>query len=283
MEKQIILQLDESLISEKEKGFLEKFLKICENEGFAITKKTEAGLGDRPGLFCVAVCDSQEEIDTYVKHSIPVIAYERDENVRLNNPYIILSFEGVDTEYVTKVHHRFFGLPLTIMETKRTIIREFCMDDLDDLFHLYEGEHVTDYMEPLFSYEDEKEYEKNYIKNVYHLYDYGMWLVIDKKTNEVIGRAGIESRGGISGINKENFSDDRNDESTVELGYLIREDYQNKGYATEVCTAIVKYAFETLEKTRIYAQADVKNTFSVKLLKKLGFLYMGAELFERIR
>ena len=280
MEKILYVTIDESHMNSSEAGFFQAFVSTCLQEGFFIAKKTDVEEEKRHGLFCVAVCDTQEDIDFFAAQNIPVVAYEREISVRLNNPYIILSFEGVDGDYLTKVHHRFFGLPLTIMETKRTIIREFCMEDLDALFRLYEGEHITDYMEPLYEYEEEKAYEEKYIKNVYGLYDYGMWLIIDKDTKEIIGRAGVESRGGLSGINRETFLDDRNDEDTVELGYLIREDYQNKGYATEVCKAIVDYAFNELAKKRVYAQVDDGNLISRKLLKKLGFLDKGAELFE---
>ncbi len=282
MEKQLILSIDQSHICGQEEDFFLAFTKNCAKEGFYIAKETEATVGERHGLFCIAICDSQEAVDVFLNKKIPVVAYEYDDKIRLNNAYIIQSFEGVDTTYLTKVHHRFFGLPLQIMETKRTLIREFSMEDLDALFHLYEGPHITDYMEPLYPYEEEKAYEETYIKNVYGLHDYGMWLVVDKASGEIMGRAGIETRGGISGVNKDCFEDDRSDGDTVELGYLIREDFQKKGYATEVCQAIVDYAFSELGKKRIYAQVDEKNEISKKLLKKLGFEYKGAELFEII-
>ena len=160
MEKILYVTIDESHMNSSEAGFFQAFVSTCLQEGFFIAKKTDVEEEKRHGLFCVAVCDTQEDIDFFAAQNIPVVAYEREISVRLNNPYIILSFEAVDGDYLTKVHHRFFGLPLTIMETKRTIIREFCMEDLDALFRLYEGEHITDYMEPLYEYEEEKAYEE---------------------------------------------------------------------------------------------------------------------------
>ncbi len=282
MEKILYLKIDESHIRSEEKQYFSEFLKTCENEGVFIAKETEATEGKGPGLFCIALCDTQRDIDEFAAKNIPVVAYEYDETIRLNNPYIILSFEGLDMAYLLKVHHRFFELPLKITETGRTVIRELSMEDLDALFRLYEGEHITDYMEPLYPYEEEKDYQKKYIKNIYGMYDYGMWLVIDKETGEVIGRAGVESRGGLSGVNLRSFRDHRDDEDTVELGYCIREDYQGQGYATEVCREIVRYTFENLGKLRIYAQVDEENIPSRKLLHNLGFQFKGAELFELI-
>ena len=288
MDKILYLQLEKSNMNREETKALFHLKKICEAEGFFIqnikknnlfssieekiprtdlkyNEEAKADSDDRFGLFCIAICDSQEAINVFRRQQIPVIAYEADESIRLDNPYILQSFLGVDISYLVKVHHRTLGLPLDVLETKRTKIREFAMDDLDALFYLYSGDHITDYIEPLYPYEEEKEYEKNYIKNVYGLYDYGMWLVIDKDTNEVIGRAGVESK---------------TDFYEVELGYCIRRDYQHKGYATEVCEAIIAYTFDVLEKKRIYANVDEKNEYSRKLLKKLGFKENGAELFE---
>ena len=242
--------------------------------------KTEADTEGLSGLFCVAICQSQELIDYFHGECIPVIGYEAGLDHQLVNKWILLSFESVDFSYLWKVHHRFHGIPLYIMETKRTVIRELCMDDMDALYQLYEGKHMTDFMEPLYEREEEESYEKNYIDKVYGFYDYGMWLVFDKETKELIGRAGVESRGGLEHSSRREDDDYRNDPKTVELGYAIREDYQNKGYATEVCTAIIEYAFDKLEMERIYAQVDEKNIPSIKLLKKLNFVKKDKELYE---
>ncbi|MCR4674883.1 MAG: GNAT family N-acetyltransferase [Lachnospiraceae bacterium] len=242
--------------------------------------KTEADTKGLSGLFCVAICQNQELIDYFRGEKIPVIGYEGGLKEQLVNNWILLSFESVDFSYLWKVHHRFHGIPLYIMETKRTVIRELSMNDIDDLFHLYEGKHMTDYMEPLYEREEEESYEANYIEKVYGFYDYGMWLVFDKESKELIGRAGVESRGGIEHTSRREDDDYRNDPETVEMGYAIREDYQNKGYGTEVCEAIVHYTFDVLGMKRIYAQVDEKNIPSIKLLKKLNFVQIDKELYE---
>lgn len=43
--------------------------------------------------------------------------------------------------------------------------------------------------------------QKNYIENMYGFYGYGLWLVFEKETDELIGRAGIEIRN-IDGADK---------------------------------------------------------------------------------
>ena len=68
------------------------------------------------------------------------------------------------------------------------------MEYLDALFELYAGKGMTDYMEPLYPYEEEREYQQAYIEQMYRFYGYGMWIVCDRNTGELIGRAGVEHR-----------------------------------------------------------------------------------------
>lgn len=96
---------------------------------------------------------------------------------------------------------------------------------------------------------------------MYGYYGYGMWLVFDKASGELIGRAGLEHR---------EFSD----AVELELGYLIDPDRQGQGLATEVCQAILAFAREELDFPRVNALTDQKNVASVALLQKLGFYYL---------
>ena len=61
----------------------------------------------------------------------------------------------------------------------------------------------------------------------------------------------------------------------MELGYMIAPEYQGKGYATEVCRAILTYAKEALEAESVNCLVDEKNVPSVRLVEKLGFTYAG--------
>ena len=76
---------------------------------------------------------------------------------------------------------------------------------------------MTEYLDPLYEYEKEKEYQRSYINYMYRLYGYGMWVVIEKATGKLIGRVGIENREACDG--------------EPELGYMIVVSYQRKGYA----------------------------------------------------
>ena len=62
---------------------------------------------------------------------------------------------------------------------------------------MYAEPGMTDYMEGLYEYEEELEYQKAYIENMYRFYGYGIWLVFEKKTGTLIGRAGVEHPGRL--------------------------------------------------------------------------------------
>nr|MCR4705166.1 GNAT family N-acetyltransferase [Lachnospiraceae bacterium] len=144
-----------------------------------------------------------------------------------------------------------------VMITERLRIREITTDDLPALFRLYDDPDVTAYIEPLFPYEEEREYTENYIKYVYGLYGYGMWIVERKSGDswEMIGRAGIEQKN------------DR-----LEMGYMLGNAFRHMGYAYEACSAILLFAWENTDEQAVYCVVNKKNKASIRLLEKLGFL-----------
>ena len=56
-----------------------------------------------------------------------------------------------------------------IGETDRCLIRELSLSDLPALYELYDKPGMTDFVEPLYDYETELEYQKAYIENMYGL------------------------------------------------------------------------------------------------------------------
>lgn len=171
--------------------------------------------------------------------------------------YCVENLADVSYDYLVKVYRRAKGLPWNILTTDRLQIREITPEDVPRLYELYEEESITRYMEPLFpEQQQEIDYTKEYIKNVYHFYGYGMWLITLKKNGEIIGRAGLEYKEGFEGL---------------ELGFMLGKDYQHKGYAYEACKAILDYACEELEQTSFRAMVHPDNEPSRHLCKRLGF------------
>lgn len=170
--------------------------------------------------------------------------------------YCIERLEDISKDYLKKVYQRAKGLPWEILATDRLLIREITVEDVERLYELYADESITRYMEPLFpERQQEEEYTRNYIRNVYHFYGYGMWVIALRESGEVIGRAGFEYKEGMEGL---------------ELGFMLGKEYQHKGYAYEACKAILNYAREELEQTSIYAVVHRENLPSLTLCRRLG-------------
>lgn len=181
--------------------------------------------------------------------------------------YVVSELAMVEDDYFNLIYMRAHNIPLLIAHTERTIIREMTVDDLPAMYELYSDEAVAKWVEPLYEYEKELEFTKAYIENVYSFYGYGLWLVFDRRTGELIGRAGISKRE-IDG------------EKRCELGYIIRGDRQRQGMGFEVGTAVMEYAADCLMIDELWLCIEKNNTASIGLGKKLGFTLYGSSVCD---
>lgn len=174
---------------------------------------------------------------------------------------LVEGFDEVDFFFLERIYQRKHGIPWTVIETDRCFLREMTMEDLDALYQLYEEPEITRYMEGLYEdREKEEEYTRAYINNMYRFYGYGMWLVIEKETGKIIGRAGLNNV-------------DIHGEPALEMGYMVGKPYQNQGYATEVCEGILQFAAEATEFKMINCLIQKENVKSVHLIEKLDFTW----------
>lgn len=191
----------------------------------------------------------------------PVMGYLHEENKEQDFTgveYVCEDLWEISGDFFTRVYQRALGIPWTILETKRCILRESTLSDVDVFYEIYREPSITEYMENLYpNPEEERRYMEDYRKNVYALYGFGVWTVICKKTGEIMGRAGLSMREGFQ---------------EPELGFVIGVPWQRKGYAYEVCRAILDYGAEEFGFRTVQAFAEPKNQASVNLLKKLGFI-----------
>lgn len=173
--------------------------------------------------------------------------------------YAVTDVEEVTARTYKEVYCRQAGLPWDILETERLYVRESTVEDVEDFYRIYGEPSITDYIEALFQDpEEERAYMEAYIRQMYGFYGFGMWTVIEKKTGRIIGRAGLDVREGYE---------------LPELGFVIEKAYQRKGYAKEVCRAILSHAKEELFFDRVQALVENENLASVRLLEYLGFTY----------
>lgn len=87
------------------------------------------------------------------------------------------------------------------------------------------------------------------------------WLVIEKKSNEIIGSITAVK---VDDINK-----------TIALGYCYGSKWWNKGYATEALRRVIKFFFEEVNVETIYANHLTDNIASGIVMKKAGMVFEG--------
>lgn len=209
----------------------------------------------------VMITEKAEEAAYYAARQIPYIVWLNERNRDQSFPsgsYCVEKLSDIDARYLDRVYRRFYDIPWDITETPRLRIREITVEDVPRLYELYSDASVTQFMEPLFSDpEQELIYTKEYIKNIYQFYGYGMWVLESKESGRVIGRAGLEYKEGFEGL---------------ELGFMLGVAYQHQGYAYEACSAILAYGIEELEQRTYCSLINEGNEASIHLCERLGFL-----------
>lgn len=156
------------------------------------------------------------------------------------------------------------------IETDRLILRAFSRDDRDELVSILGDWEVTRWLSSnipfpftekegdKFIEDDEDDFEKG---------DNVRFSIIDKKTMKHIG--GIRF-----------FS---TNVPECEVGYWLGRDHWNKGYASELLNASIKWLSSEGSVKRIVAQTAAANNGSRKLLENFGFKHQGTPPAEHAR
>lgn len=92
-------------------------------------------------------------------------------------------------------------------------------------------------------------------------FGWGVWLVINKENNTIIGDIGFKGKP--------------NSENTVEVGYGMIPSARNKGYATEAVNEIIKWAFTNDHVDKVVAECLHDNIPSIRVLEKLKMNKIG--------
>ena len=106
-------------------------------------------------------------------------------------PYVLQEPDLVDRDSYCKIYEREAGLPWTILETDRCLVREFTAEDLDGIYALYDDEACRFLEPPSEDRAHEREILEAYIRRIYGLYGFGHWAVLEKEPGPVL--SGTES------------------------------------------------------------------------------------------
>lgn len=141
-----------------------------------------------------------------------------------------------------------------ILETERLYLREMNQNDFDSLCRILQDEEVMYAYEGAFRDDEVQEWLDRQIAR-YQKWGFGLWAVILKETDEMIGQCGLTMQPW-------------KDSEVLEIGYLFQRQYWHKGYAAEAAVACKKYAFETLDADEVCSIIRDTNIPSQKVASK---------------
>ena len=210
------------------------------------------------GLIITSAANFNESM---LASGITTIVY--DKNLGSGLPYgidlIVDSFEDIDTEFLIRLFKHKNKIPCLIAETKRTVIRELCAQDIDEVVKISREEHILKFVEDgRVPEEEQKEKLLAYIDNIYSFYDYGIWGIFDRADGSLIGLISLD------------FLTDA-EEARYETGFFIRKERLGQGFAKEAIEMVVNYAKNKLSASELIAVTDYENVPARALLEKCGF------------
>ena len=142
------------------------------------------------------------------------------------------------------------------LETERLRFRELTVNDYDDAASVLLDDEIMQKMSAHVSAELVRRWLARRLEQ-YRVLGHSHWHVSLKETGKFVG---------IIGVVPEKVEDD----AYISLGYLIRREHQQKGYAYEGAQACLEWAFRELHPEKIIAEIDESNLPSRRLAEKLG-------------
>lgn len=143
-----------------------------------------------------------------------------------------------------------------VVETEQLFLRKLTIDDLQVLHSILSDEEVMEYYPKAFDMNKTKSWIEWNIDN-YRKYGFGLWAVILKENNQLIGDCGITMQNIHNNL-------------VPEIGFHIHKRFWNKGYATQAAKACLQYAFNVLHLDEVYCYQKYTNVPSRKVAEKIG-------------
>ena len=143
-----------------------------------------------------------------------------------------------------------------IFETERLILREMNNNDFEALCKILLDEETMYAYQGAFTIEEAHNWLNSQLER-YKNYGYGLWAVVLKENNEMIGQCGLSIQTW-------------KDSKVLEVGYLFQRNYWHQGYATEAAIASREYAFNVLNANEVSSIIRTTNTQSINVALRNG-------------
>jgi hypothetical protein len=149
---------------------------------------------------------------------------------------------------------------MIIAETERLILRHFQLADSEAMDRVFGDPEVMYFGRGVQSREWVREWLHRR-QQIYQKLGYGVWAVVEKRSQQVLGYCGLTHFPDING------------QPETEIGYRLARRHWGHGFATEAARAVRDYSFDTLKLPRLIALIDPQNVASIRVAEKIGLVY----------
>lgn len=151
-----------------------------------------------------------------------------------------------------------------ILETERLYLRELTQEDYPSLCRILQDEETMYAYEGAFCDTEVQEWLDRQISR-YRRWGFGLWAVILKETDQMIGQCGLTMQPWKG-------------EEVLEVGYLLERNFWHRGYATEAARACRDYAFEVLQEKEVCSIIRDTNLASQKVAIRNGMCRKDSDI-----
>lgn len=152
---------------------------------------------------------------------------------------------------------------MTMLATARLILRDLQESDLPTLIAMNQDPEVMQYFPKPYSQAESLRLYQG-IQDEVKAYGYSLWAVEEKSSQEFIGLVGLHHSDLRIFAGKE----------AVEIGWRLRKEFWNRGYATEAAQACLDFAFQQTGLSEVYSFTSLLNLPSQKVMQKLGMEFV---------
>jgi RimJ/RimL family protein N-acetyltransferase len=147
-----------------------------------------------------------------------------------------------------------------LFSTDRLLIRKLKVSDLDAFHEMQRNPNVMRYTGDTTKTKEEDIASLNHVLACYDKpnNDFWIWAIVRKSDGILVGTCAI--------IKTELH--EHNETIKDEIGFRFTEKFWGNGYATEITSALISYAFEKHGKSELVAEVDELNIASVKILER---------------
>ncbi len=145
---------------------------------------------------------------------------------------------------------------IPVLETEHLILRASTADDFSPYASFMGSERSVGMGGPINRNDAWKRFAM--LIGHWHMRGYGSWHADEKSTGKPVGKFGFWNPEGWLGR---------------ELGWLVYDGFEGKGYAYEATKFLLNYARDTLKWDSLISVIAPKNTRSIALAERLGARY----------